>query len=63
MKNFQNDLKEMKNDYCFPKYTNEEIKEAFDLFDINKNEYIGVEELKEIFSILNENVSDEFISR
>ena len=59
MKNFQNDLKEMKNDYCFPKYTNEEIKEAFDIFDINKNEYIGVEELKEIFSILNENVSDE----
>ena len=59
MRNYQNEFNEMKNDYCFPKYTNEEIKEAFDIFDINKNEYIGVEELREIFSILGENVSDE----
>ena len=47
------------NEYCFPSYELNEIKEAFDSFDINRNGYIGVAELKEIFSIINEEVSDE----
>lgn len=57
MKEINNNTNE--NDYNFPKYNTEEIKEAFDCFDINKNGYIGVAELKEIFSIINEEVSDE----
>lgn len=47
------------NDYCFPSYDASEIKEAFDCFDINKNGYIGVNELKEIFSIIGEDVTNE----
>ena len=57
MKTINNNTNE--NDYNFPKYNTEEIKEAFDCFDINKNGYIGVAELKEIFSIINEEVNDE----
>ncbi len=40
-------------------YETEQIKEAFDIFDINRNGYIGVDELKEIFTIINEEVSEE----
>ena len=43
---------EQKNEYCFPNYETEQIKEAFDIFDINRNGYIGVDELKEIFTII-----------
>jgi len=50
---------EQKNEYCFPNYETEQIKEAFDIFDINRNGYIGVDELKEIFTIINEEVSEE----
>ena len=47
------------NDYCFPSFDANEIKEAFDCFDINKNGYISVNELKEIFSIIGEDVTNE----
>ena len=50
---------DQKNEYCFPNYETEQIKEAFDIFDINRNGYIGVDELKEIFTIINEEVSEE----
>ena len=46
-----------KKEYC--NYETEQIKEAFDIFDINRNGYIGVDELKEIFTIINEEVSEE----
>ena len=51
--------KNEKNEYCFPNYETEQIKEAFDIFDINRNGYIGVDELKEIFTIINEDVTEE----
>ena len=51
--------KNEKNEYCFPNYETEQIKEAFDIFDINRNGYIGVDELKEIFTIINEEVTEE----
>ena len=51
--------KNEKNEYCFPNYETEQIKEAFDIFDINRNGYIGVDELKESFTIINEEVSEE----
>jgi Ca2+-binding EF-hand superfamily protein len=38
---------------------NDDIKEAFDCFDINKNGYISVEELRAIFKLLQEDVLDE----
>ena len=47
------------NDYCFPSFDANEIKEAFDCFDINKNGYISVNELKEIFNIIGEDVTNE----
>lgn len=47
------------NDYCFPSFDANEIKEAFDCFDINKNGYISVNELKEIFTIIGEDVTNE----
>ena len=50
---------DQKNEYCFPNYETEQLKEAFDIFDINRNGYIGVDELKEIFTIINEEVLEE----
>ncbi len=50
---------DQKNEYCFPNYETEQIKKAFDIFDINRNGYIGVDELKEIFTIINEERSEE----
>ena len=50
---------DQKTEYCFPNYEAEQIKEAFDIFDINRNGYIGVDELKESFTIINEEVSEE----
>ena len=54
-----NNITNNEDDYKFPKYDTQEIKEAFDCFDINNNGYIGVAELREIFQIINEEVSDE----
>ena len=54
-----NNITNNDDDYKFPKYDTQEIKEAFDCFDINNNGYIGVAELREIFQIINEEVSDE----
>lgn len=45
----------------FPKFEHEEIKEAFDCFDINSGGSISAQELKFIFKSLNEEVLDEEI--
>lgn len=43
----------------FPKFSSDEIKEAFDCFDINSNGQITTEELKYIFKTLGEETNDE----
>lgn len=43
----------------FPKFENDEIKEAFDCFDINGGGSISAQELKFIFRSLGEEVQDE----
>ena len=45
--------------YIFPEYEEEQIKEAFDIFDFNGNKFISVVELREIFHYLNEEVTEE----
>jgi len=47
------------NDYIFPQYEEQQIKEAFDVFDFNGNNFISVNELKEIFHYINEEVTEE----
>ena len=40
-------------------YTDDEVREAFQSFDIDKNMYIGVSELKHVLNMIGEKVSDE----
>ena len=40
-------------------YTDDEIREAFQTFDIDKNMFIGVSELKHVLTMIGEKVSDE----
>jgi Ca2+-binding EF-hand superfamily protein len=40
-------------------FTDDEIREAFQTFDIDKNMYIGVSELKHVLGMIGEKVSDE----
>ena len=47
------------NDYIFPQYEEQQIKEAFDVFDFNGNNFISVNELKEIFNYIKEEVTEE----
>ena len=47
------------NNYIFPEYEEKQIKEAFDIFDLNGNNFISVVELKEIFNYLSEDVTEE----
>lgn len=47
------------NNYIFPYYEEEQIKEAFDVFDFNGNNFISAAELKEIFHYINEEVTEE----
>jgi len=49
------------NDIIFPKYEMNEIKEAFDCFDLNLNGYISADEIKFIFGVLNEEIQNEEI--
>jgi len=49
------------NEIIFPKYSNEDIKEAFDCFDLNLNGYISADEIKFIFGVINENIQNEEI--
>ena len=49
------------NNYIFPDYEEEQIKEAFDVFDFNGNNFISATELKEIFHYINEEVTEEEI--
>lgn len=42
-------------------FTDEEIKETFELFDLNKNGYVGAAEIRYILDIVGEEVSDEEI--
>ena len=58
-KKFKNDP--INNYYIFPDYEEEQIKEAFDVFDFNGNNYISAIELKEIFNYINEEVTEEEI--
>jgi calmodulin len=48
-------------DHIFPKFSDADIREAFDCFDISSNGYISVEELKFIFETLQEEVQEEEI--
>ena len=52
-------VKDSINNYIFPAYKEEQIKEAFDVFDFNGNNFISVNELKEIFHYINEEVTEE----
>ena len=47
------------NDYIFPQYEEQQIKEAFDVFDFNGNNFISANELKEIFHYIKEEVTEE----
>ena len=47
--------------FTFPKFTDKEIKEAFDCFDLDKEHSISAGELRFIFESLNEEVTDEEI--
>lgn len=58
-KKFKNDP--INNYYIFPDYEEEQIKEAFDVFDFNGNNYISAIELKEIFNYINEEVTEDEI--
>ena len=49
------------NNYIFPNYEESQIKEAFDIFDFNGNNFISALELKEIFHYINEEVTEEEI--
>ena len=49
------------NNYIFPEYEESQIKEAFDVFDFNGNNFISALELKEIFHYIKEEVTDEEI--
>lgn len=42
-------------------YSDDEVREAFQAFDIDKNMYIGVSELKHVLHLIGEKVSDEEI--
>ena len=44
-------LKDTINNYIFPEYKEEQIKEAFDVFYFNDNIFISVNELKKIFHL------------
>lgn len=52
-------VNEEDRNYNFPSFKDNEIKEAFDCFDINSNGYISTEELRYIFKLLSEEVLDE----
>ena len=55
----ENDQTDSINNYIFPENEEEQIKEAFDIFDFNGNNFISVVELREIFHYLNEEVTEE----
>ena len=60
LNNIKNDdQSDIINNYIFPEYEEKQIKEAFDIFDLNGNNFISVVELKEIFNYLNEDVTEE----
>ena len=40
------------------RYDDEQIKEAFDTFDLDQNKFIGVAEIKHILAIVGESASD-----
>ena len=52
-------MKDSINNYIFPEYKEEQIKEAFDVFDFNGNNFISANELKEIFQYIKEEVTEE----
>ena len=57
--NITDNKKDNINDYIFPQYEEQQIKEAFDVFDFNGNNFISVNELKEIFHYIKEEVTEE----
>ena len=57
--NIVDNKKDNINDYIFPQYEEQQIKEAFDVFDFNGNNFISVNELKEIFHYIKEEVTEE----